>query len=165
MEQEQWILLKKLFNWVITWKLLFNAKAGGGGGGGVGKDDVWKGCAKFWLVVRGLSPPSPSRENLIKFRVASINLLIFTGYYLLNCALASACSCSQKSWILFTVSTSRAFVHSFQNLIWTAMTLLFTATSFFCLCAWQVWFYLMLSKLNPSFNFHKEDLFFSRIIR
>ena len=123
MEQEQWILLKKLFNWVITWKLLFNAKAGG-------KDDVWKGWAHFWLVVRGLSPPSSSRENLIKFRVASVNLLIFTGYYLLNCALASACSCIQKSWILFTVSTSRAFVHSFQNLIWTAMTLLFTATSF-----------------------------------
>ena len=53
----------------------------------------------------------------IKFRVASINLLIFTGYYLLNCALTIVCSCSQKSWILLTVSTSRAFVHSFQNLI------------------------------------------------
>ena len=136
------------------------------------------------------SPPSPIRENSdlhsslrfflfqgnlytmfvildIKFRVANIkwNMLISTGCYLLNWALASVCSCSQKSWILFTVSTCRAVVHSFQNLIWTAMTLLFTATSFFCLCAWQVWFYLMLSKLNPSFNFHKEDLVLSRIIR
>ena len=124
----------------------------------------------------------------IKFRVASIkwnlcqntvklqnmislvdktctNMQTSTGCYLLNWVLASVCSCSQKSWILFTVSTCRAVVHSFQNLIWTAMTLLFTATSFFCLCAWQVWFYLMLSKLNPSFNFHKEDLVLSRIIR
>ena len=69
----------------------------------------------------------------IKFRVTNIewNLLIYTWYYLLNWALASVCSCSQKSWILFTVSTCRAVVHSFQNLIWTAMTLLFTATSFF----------------------------------
>ena len=69
----------------------------------------------------------------IKFRVTNIewNLLIYTWYYLLNWALASVCSCSQKSWILFTVSTCRAVVHSFQNIIWTAMTLQFTATSYF----------------------------------
>ena len=69
----------------------------------------------------------------IKFRVTNIewNLLIYTWYYLLNWALTSVCSCSQKSWILFTVSTCRAVVHSFQNIIWTAMTLQFTATSYF----------------------------------
>ena len=69
----------------------------------------------------------------IKFLVANIkwNLLISTGYYLLNWALESVCSCSEKSWILFTVSTCTAVVHSFQNLIWTATTLLFTATRFF----------------------------------
>ena len=46
----------------------------------------------------------------IKFRVANIkwNLLISAEYYLLNWALASVCGCSQKSWILFTVSTCRA---------------------------------------------------------
>ena len=36
---------------------------------------------------------------------------------------------------------------------------------FFDLRAWQVWFHLILSKLNPRFNFHKEDLVLSRIIR
>ena len=36
MEQEQWLLLKKLFNWVITWKLLFSVGGGGGEEGGVG---------------------------------------------------------------------------------------------------------------------------------
>ena len=59
------------------------------------------------------------------------NIQTSTGYYLLNWVLASVCSCSQKSSILFTLSTCRAFVHSLQNLIWTKMTLLFTTTSFF----------------------------------
>ena len=117
--------------------------------------------AENWLLVgRYFSgwgkDPTPSRENSylhsslrcfwfqgnlytifvildIKFRVTNIewNLLIYTWYYLLNWALASVCSCSQTSWILFTVSTCRAVVHSFQNIIWTAMTLQFTATSYF----------------------------------
>ena len=60
------------------------------------------------------------------------NIQTSKGYYLLNWVLASLCSCRQKSWILlFTVSRCRAVVHSFQNFIWTAMTLLFTTTSFF----------------------------------
>ena len=59
------------------------------------------------------------------------NIRTSTGYYLLNWVLASMCSFSRKSWILFTVSTCRVVAHSFQNLIWTAMTLLFTVTSFF----------------------------------
>ena len=36
---------------------------------------------------------------------------------------------------------------------------------FSCLCVWQVWYYLILSKLNPSFSFHKEHLVLPRIIR
>ena len=70
---------------------------------------------------------------MTKFVDKSLSYIpISTGYYLLNWVLASSlCSCSQNSWILFTVSTCRAVMHSFQNLIWTAMTLLFTTTSFF----------------------------------
>ena len=45
------------------------------------------------------------------------NIQTSTGYYLLNLVLSSVCSCSQKSWILFTMPRSRAVVHSFQNLI------------------------------------------------
>ena len=111
-------------------------------------------------------------QNTVKFQnMTSLvdkictNIQTSMGYYLLNWVLASVCSCSQKSWILFTVSTCRAVMHSFQNLIWTANDFAVYYHKFFCLCAWQVWFYLMLSKLNPSFNFHKEDLVLSRIIR
>ena len=73
------------------------------------------------------------------------NIQTSTGYYLLNWVLASVCSCSQKSWLLLTVSICRAVVHSLQNRIWTAMTLLFTATSFFaCVhCRYDsIWRYL-----------------------
>ena len=78
-------------------------------------------------------------QNTVKFQnITSLldkfctNIQTSTGYYLLNWVLASLCSCSQKSWVLlFTVSRCRAVVHSFQNLIWTAMTLLFTSISFF----------------------------------
>ena len=111
-------------------------------------------------------------QNTVKFQNITnlvdkicTDIRTFTEYYLLNWVLASMCSCSQKSWILFTMSTYRAVVHSFQKLILTAMTLLLVLKVFFRLCAWQVWFYLTLSKLNPSFNFHKEDLVLSRIIR
>ena len=99
-------------------------------------------------------------QNMTKFVDKSLSYIpISTGYYLLNWVLASSLySCSQNSWILFTVSTCRAVMHSFQNLIWTANDFAVYYHKFFCLCAWQVWFYLMLSKLNPSFNFHKEDL-------
>ena len=108
-----------------------------------------EGWAIFWLMGGGLLP-TPSRENLISTLV-------------LNWVLASMCSCSQKSWILFAVSTCRTVVHSFQNLIWTAMTLLFTATSFFSLvCTAVLWYYLILTQLNPIFSFHQEDLLFSR---
>ena len=41
------------------------------------------------------------------------------------------CSCSRKSWILFTVSTCMTSVQSFQNPICTAVFLLFTAICFF----------------------------------
>ena len=77
-------------------------------------------------------------QNTVKFQNMTnledkicTNIQTSMGYYLLNWVLASVCSCSQKSWILFTLSTCREVVHSFENLIWTAMTLLFTATSFF----------------------------------
>ena len=59
------------------------------------------------------------------------NIQTSMGCYLLKSVLASMCSCSQKSWILFTVPTFMLVVHSFQNYISTARTLLFTATSFF----------------------------------
>ena len=73
------------------------------------------------------------------------NIHTSKGYYLLNWVFPSVCSCSQKSRIFFTLSTFMAVMHSFQNLIWTAMTWLFTATSFF---AWVygrcdfIWCYL-----------------------
>ena len=72
----------------------------------------------------------------IKFRVANFkwNLLISRGYYLLNWPLPSLCSCFQKVWILFTVYTCRAVVRSFQNLVWPAMTLLFTAQVILRVC-------------------------------
>ena len=76
-------------------------------------------------------------QNTVKFQNMTClvdqiytNIQTFTGYFLLNWVLASIRSCSQKSWILFIVSMCRAVVYSFQNLICTAMTLLFTATSF-----------------------------------
>ena len=80
-------------------------------------------------------------QNTVKFQnMTSLvdkictNIQTSTGYYLLNWVLASVCSRSQKSWILFTMSTGRAVLHTFQNLIWTAMTLLFTATRFLFVC-------------------------------
>ena len=51
--------------------------------------------------------------------------------YLLNWVLASTCSFSRKSWILFTVSVCTAAVDSFQSPIWKAVILLLTATSFY----------------------------------
>ena len=121
------------------------------------------------------SSPSPSRENPdlhstlrcfwfqgnlytmfvildIKFRIANINsnLLISTMYYLLNWANATVCSCSQKSWILLTVSVS-LFSESYMN----SNDFAVYCHKVFYFCAWQVWFYLMLSRLNPSLNFHK----------
>ena len=77
-------------------------------------------------------------QNTVKFQTKTslldkifYKIPTFTGSYLQNWVLASMCSCGQKSWILFTVSTWRAVMHSFQNLIWAAMIFLFTATSFF----------------------------------
>ena len=56
-------------------------------------------------------------QNTVKFQnMTSLvdkictNIQTSTGYYLLNWVLASVCSCSQKSWILFTLSTCRAVV-------------------------------------------------------
>ena len=91
-------------------------------------------------------------QNSVKFQnmtslVEKIctNMQNSTGYYLLNWVLENVHSCSQTSWILFTVYTCRAVVHSFQNLILTAMTLLFTATSSFA-CVYgrhdSIWCYL-----------------------
>ena len=91
-------------------------------------------------------------QNTVKFQnMTSLvdkictNIQTSMGYYHLNWVLASACSCSQKWWILLSVSTCRAVVHSFQNIIWTAMTLLFTAASFFA-CVYgrynTIWYYL-----------------------
>ena len=57
------------------------------------------------------------------------NIQTSTGYYLLNLVLSSVCI--YISWILFTVPRSRAVVHSFQNLIWTAMILMLTTISCF----------------------------------
>ena len=61
-------------------------------------------------------------QNTVKFQnMTSLvdkictNIQTSTGYYLR--VLASVCSCSQMSWILFTVSTYRAVVHGFENLI------------------------------------------------
>ena len=110
-------------------------------------------------------------QNTVKFQnMTSLvdkictNIQTSTGYYLLNWVLASVCSCSQKSWILFTLSTCRAVVQYSESYM-NSNDFAVYCHKFFCLCAWQVWFYLMLSKLNPSFNFHKEDLVLSRIIR
>ena len=91
-------------------------------------------------------------QNTVKFQnMTSLadkictNIQTSMRYYLLNWVLASMCSCSQKSWILFTLSTCRAVVHSFQNIIWIAMTLLFTATILFT-CVYgrydSIWYYL-----------------------
>ena len=64
-----------------------------------------------------------------------INMETSMGYYLLNRVLASMCSCSEKSWISFSV----------YDPLWTVMTLLFTATSFFA-CVHDrydtIWYYL-----------------------
>ena len=91
-------------------------------------------------------------QNTVKFQnMTSLvdkictNIQIYTGYYILNGVLASMCSCSQKSWILFTVSTCRAVVHSFQNLVLTAISLLFTGTIFFTCVHGRLdtnWYYL-----------------------
>ena len=92
------------------------------------------------------------------------NIQTSMGYYLLNWVLASVCSCSQKSWILFTVymQGSRAqFWESYMN----SNDFAVYCHKFFRLCAWQIWFCLMLLKLNPNFNFHKEDVIFPRMIR
>ena len=91
-------------------------------------------------------------QNTVKFQdMTSLadknctNIETSMRYYLLNWVLASMCSCSQKWWILFTVSLCRAVVHSFQNIIWVAMTLLFTATILFT-CMYgrydSIWYYL-----------------------
>ena len=112
-------------------------------------------------------------QNTVKFQnmtnlVGKIcsNIQTSKGYYLLHWVLASVCSCSQKSWILFIVSTCRAVrAGQFSETYMNDNDFAAYCHKFFCLCAWQVWFYLMLSKLNPSFNFHKEDLVSSRIIR
>ena len=108
-------------------------------------------------------------QNTVKFQnmtslVGKIytNIQTYTGYYILNWVLASVCSYSQKSWILFTVSTCREIEDSFHM---NSNDFAVCWHKCFCLCAWQLWFYLMLSKLNPSFDFHKEDLVLSRIIR
>ena len=112
-------------------------------------------------------------QNTVKFQnmtnlVGKIcsNIQTSKGYYLLHWVLASVCSCSQKSWILFIVSTCRAVrAGQFSETYMNDNDFAAYCHKFFCLCAWQVWFYLMLSKLNPSFNVHKEHLVLSRIIK
>ena len=42
------------------------------------------------------------------------NIQTSMGCYLLKSVLASMCTCSQKSWILFTVPTCKLVVHSFK---------------------------------------------------
>ena len=93
-------------------------------------------------------------QNTVKFQIMTSlvektcsNIQTLTGYYILNWVLVSVCSCSQKS-ILFDGYYSMclcAVGHSFQNLIWTALTLLFTATSFFACVHGRydsIWYYL-----------------------
>ena len=92
------------------------------------------------------------------------NILTSMGYFLLNWVLASMCSCIQKSIMLFSVYVQgrRAqFSKSYMN----SNDFAVYCHQFFCLCAWQIWYYLILSKLNLSFNFRKEDLVLSRIVR
>ena len=92
------------------------------------------------------------------------NMQTSVEYYLLSWVLASMCSSSQKSWILFSVymqGSCAQFLESYMN----SNDFAVYCHKFFCLYAWKVWFYLMISKLNPSFNFHKEDLVLFRIIR
>ena len=59
----------------------------------------------------------------------SKNIQTSMGYYLLNRVLASMLAVV-KIHEYYSVSTCRAIVHSFQNTIWTGMTLLLSATSF-----------------------------------
>ena len=80
--------------------------------------------------------PVPKHRKVLVDKTSLVNktctnMQTSMGCYLLKSVLASMCSCSQKSWILFTVPTCKLVVHSFQNCISTARSLLFTATRFF----------------------------------
>ena len=120
------------------------------------------------------SPPSPSRANpdlhsslgffLFQGNLYTMFVILDINFCVANSVLASVCSCSQKSWILFTLSTCRAVLQYSESYM-NSNDFAVYCHKFFCLCAWQVRLYLMLSKLNPRFNFHKEDLVSSRIIR
>ena len=109
-------------------------------------------------------------QNTVKFQnMTSLvnkictNIQTSTGYYLSNWVLATMCSRGQKSWILFTGSTCRTVVHSFQNLIWTSMTFLFNAT---CVHGRYdtIWYYLnwilvlIFTKTSCFVQNHKVNL-------
>ena len=78
------------------------------------------------------------------------------------------CSCSWKSWILFTVSKCTAAVHSFQNTINTVVFSLFTVTNFFAFVHDRndtINSNLTLIFIRPTVNFKTKllDFFYLRV--